>query len=205
MKGCKSIQEALRDDDIAHLTEQVEKLSAERSISTGTGSANIMSGHHNTINNQTDNSVHMTVMLAFGQEDMSHISQEYLQKCCSRPLIAALQKLVDKTHFSPEMPQNQTVRCKNRRDDILEVSDGKGKWKFADRDETLRKMIGRLFKIMLDYADDCDDDSLYDKIDGAFKKFAAEDGDDREFVAKVLRETLLTILNGQVERGVPAG
>jgi hypothetical protein len=207
-KTCKKANAVSMEATIASLTAQVQRLSeviqhqstttASASGGAGDRSPGMLALGTNCTNTFNDNSVHVTVMLKFGEEDMSHISKQEINEHCQQPL-ELLQKLIDKTHFSPDKPRNQTVRCVDPPHGPLEVSDGKGKWKeCTDREKVLYKIISRLFNFMNDKCSR----HLCSIVQEECEKFNL--GEDAELVANVLRETFETIIKGQEAMGIPA-
>mgnify|MGYP001401116714 CR=1 FL=1 len=45
----------------------------------------------------------------FGHEDISHISDKFMQKLLSIPYVG-VQKLIEKVHFSKKKPENKNIK-----------------------------------------------------------------------------------------------
>ena len=100
-KSCK------KRDEISELKSIIYKNEKEKQklynyiekLIEKTGDTNI------NIENQTNNQI---ILNNFGHEDISHISDKFMQKLLSIPYVG-VQKLIEKVHFSKKKPENKNI------------------------------------------------------------------------------------------------
>lgn len=85
----------------------------------------------------------------FGKEDISFLTHGIMKNILKNPDngIAQLIRLI---HFNPEIPQNQNVRLKNKKEPYLNVFNGKN-WELRDKDDTIQDLIISKKEIADDY------------------------------------------------------
>lgn len=85
----------------------------------------------------------------FGKEDISFLTHGIMKNILKNPDngIAQLIRLI---HFNPEIPQNQNVRLKNKKEPYLNVFNGKH-WELRDKDDTIQDLIISKKEIADDY------------------------------------------------------
>ena len=75
----------------------------------------------------------------FGQEDVSHITDKFMQKLLSIPY-AGVQKLIEKVHFNKKKPENKNIALTNKKEKMIKIYKN-NKWKYKNRKEILDEII----------------------------------------------------------------
>lgn len=154
--------------DVAALYEQLDTLQQQVQLLQNQthGSHQITTQQVETLNNniqthiqnQTNNNNNIQINInAYGKEDMSYIKdhpnfKRFMLKCFSQQH-NGLCEYVSKKHFHPDHPENHNIRKLNKKDNFIQVHDGK-KWKTDFK------------KIAMD--------DLFTKIAGDFRTFLQE-------------------------------
>ena len=82
----------------------------------------------------------------FGQEDISHLSKDFLDDCVKR-LNTGMRNLMKEIHFNPEVPGNHNIRLLSKKQNLLETFND-GSWHPKDKNNTLDEMIRNGYKIL---------------------------------------------------------
>lgn len=85
----------------------------------------------------------------FGQEDISFLTSEVLKNIIKNPE-AGIPQLISLIHFNPDIPQNQNVRLKNKKEPYIDVFNGQI-WEMRDKDDTINDLIASKKEIADDY------------------------------------------------------
>lgn len=112
------------------MLDKNNKLSTINTINTGT--VNTGTGTVNNIDASVNN--HFKIV-AFGKEDISHITEREWIKLLNRNY-KSIEELALKTHFDKKRPENQNVYISNMRSKYIMVHDGK-QWNIKDRKDTV--------------------------------------------------------------------
>lgn len=109
----------------------------------------------------------------FGQESLEHITEEFLSNCMMNDLSGA-KELIEKIHFSDEVPQNKTVRMKSVKRKVVEITQD-NQWISKRAEEIIDQMIRKCFKILTKYtmADDSDFQKKDERIQERIRTFLA--------------------------------
>jgi len=75
----------------------------------------------------------------FGKEDISFLTNELMKNILKNPDYG-IPRLIRLIHFNPQIPQNQNVRIKNKKEPYLNVFNGK-QWELRDKDDTIQDLI----------------------------------------------------------------
>ena len=106
----------------------------------------------NTINNIQQNFNYPDSGInAFGKEDISHLTHNVMKNILKSP-DNGIPQLIRLIHFNPEVPQNQNVRLKNKKEPYLNVFNGQN-WELRDKDDTIQDLIISKKEIADDYYD----------------------------------------------------
>jgi hypothetical protein len=143
---------------------------------------NIVNTHNIQINNS---------LLAFGNEDLSHLSSEVCKQILNLGY-RSIPKLIEKVHFNEDKPENANVYISNIKDPYVMVYNGK-KWTLQYRDQT----ISELLESKGDYLEDCYDElikSLDSRTKRRFERFLNKKDDD-EVVDRLKKEIKLLLYN----------
>jgi len=85
----------------------------------------------------------------FGQEDVSFLTSEVLKNIIKNPE-TGIPQLISLIHFNPDIPQNQNVRLKNKKEPYVDVFNGQI-WEMRDKDDTINDLIASKKEIADDY------------------------------------------------------
>jgi hypothetical protein len=112
--------------------------------------------NNNTINN-TQNIQNIIVMdkmnlREFGKEDLDHITDEVMNKAIKYPQ-AGILNLIREIHFNDTMPQNQNINILNKKEQFIEIFNGK-EWKKQDKKIAIQNIITSKKDIMDDYVEE---------------------------------------------------
>ena len=118
---CKKRPEVITREDFDMLAKKVRELeiAKQQQVATTTNNTNTNNG---TINNNNN-----IVINAFGKENISHITSQFIAKCLRNRVDGVCDFLVKK-HFDKNHPENHTVKKLIRKDNFMEIYDGR-KWK----------------------------------------------------------------------------
>jgi len=87
----------------------------------------------------------------FGKEDVSFLTHNIMKNVLKNP-DNGIPQLIRLIHFNPEIPQNQNVRLKNKKEPYLDVFNGEH-WELRDKDDTIQDLIISKKEIADDYLD----------------------------------------------------
>lgn len=111
------------------------------------------------INNTTTNSYNNNTVInntqvinGFGQEDTSHLTSQFLDRCVKKTNMGLID-LLDKLHFGAGHGRNANVRITNRKLPLAEVNDG-NQWKFVKKDKAINDMVDRGQDILQEHLDE---------------------------------------------------
>jgi len=144
---------------------------------------------NNTQNNYTNN----IKLVAFGQEDLSYISDQICSKILNKGF-QAVPKLVEYVHFNKETPEFHNVYISNMRDNYAMIYDGK-KWKLNDRTETIDTLIDTKKDFLIEKFKELLS-TLDENTIKKFKRFL-EQQDNREIVISLIREIKFILYNNK--------
>lgn len=120
-----------------HMLEQeISKLSHKDKPSTSSQVTN---------NIQTQNNVVIQIN-NMGEESLAHLTPEFLTEC-TLGSNNGLKNLLHQIHFSKDAPQNNNIRLKSAKQNLLEKY-SEGRWMPCDKNNTLDEMIRRGYKIL---------------------------------------------------------
>lgn len=90
---------------------------------------------------------HATYILnAFGNEDMSHITHDFLSHCLLNPT-KGITHLIDTIHYSQEVPSNRNLRFKSTKNNTMEKYVN-AHWTECDATNTLDELIKKGYRIL---------------------------------------------------------
>ncbi len=151
-KSCKQKKqqeeekEAIFKDLVNEVKELKDKVDRQHKLLTKykSGTTNI----HNT-NNGTINQYNI---IAFGKEDMSHISNREWFKIINKQY-KSIEDLVVKTHFDKNKPENHNIYISNMKSKYIMVHDGKN-WCIKDKRDTIDELYDEKAYIILNKVDE---------------------------------------------------
>jgi hypothetical protein len=149
------------------------------------------------IDNQQNNNIHINnnniKLLAFGNEDMSHLVDEVYQKILNKGF-KSVPTFVQYLQFNRNSPQNHNVYISNIQTNYALVYDGDD-WKLKERNDVLQQLIDDKTAILSDKFDE-----LLTKLDEhtvrKFQRFLNESGDN-EVISNIKNDLKLLLYNNK--------
>lgn len=102
-----------------------------------------------TISNTSINIIHNTTNIGqqniniqinnFGSETYNHLTDEFITRCLQNE-VGGVKDLIEKIHFSDEVPENKNVRLKSIKNRLVEIANNES-WVVQDAAEAMDTMI----------------------------------------------------------------
>lgn len=105
-----------------------------------------------TTNNTNYGTINNIVIKAFGKEDISHISSRFMERCLRNKIDGVCEYLVKK-HFDKDHPENHTVKKLIRKDNFMEIYDGR-KWKLRYATDILEDVFRHMELSFANFVED---------------------------------------------------
>ena len=155
---------------------------------------------NNNINNNNINSNNKTInILAYNKTDLSHISDKDFERIMRRCNMS-VPRLIEKTHYDPNKPENKNIFISNLRDRYVMQWNSK-RWDLKNRDEALDDMYENGACVLEDKIETWEENKYqYDPI--AVRKFYKFlDNKEKDQVKNKIKEEIKLILynNRQLE------
>jgi hypothetical protein len=154
-----------------------------------TGDTNI------TIDKQMNNQIKLN---NFGEEDVSHISEDYMLKQLSLPY-GMIQNMIERVHFNKKKPENKNIALTNKREKMIQVF-RRRKWRFQDRFYVVDELIKNNYNRLDEYFEEIGKNKLNDVHNKRYLKFQAKfDRQDDELMDKIKRDTEMILLSENIK------
>jgi len=121
-------------EELKDIRQEIAELKREKSSSP------------NIINTQNIYNINNIQVNNFGAETYEHITDEFVKHCLMNKVQGA-KNLIERIHFSDEVPENNNVRLKSLKNNIVEVKKNE-KWVAKSCNEALETMITKGCNIM---------------------------------------------------------
>jgi hypothetical protein len=82
----------------------------------------------------------------YGNEDISHMTKDFLDDCCVR-LNEGMKNLVEQIHFNPDMPENHNIKWLSNKQNMYQVFVD-GHWHAKEKCNALDELIKKGYKIL---------------------------------------------------------
>ncbi len=128
-----------------------------------------------TINNQVSNNKNTqniiyvdnrtctdTKLKPFGKENLNFLTEDFLQSVIIEPEEGII-RLIEKVHFNKDIPENQNIQIKNKKEPYIDIFNGK-KWEKQDKKTAIQNIITTKKDIMDDFVDEYDETKLINKF-----------------------------------------
>ena len=129
-----------------------------------------------------------TKLKPFGKENLGFLTEDFLQSVIIEPEEGIL-RLIEKVHFNKDVPENQNIQFKNKKEPYIDIFNGK-KWEKQDKKTAIQNIITTKKDIMDDFIDEYDETKL-------INKFVKENYDT---FSKMLNEYIMHTLDSYDER-----
>ena len=157
---CKSIQKESDDSELnMHLQNQLKKEKIEKKIlykqieTLLEDNGKIINNFNNTLNTTNNIQQHNNIVINnYGEEDMSHITNQVLDKLINAPadMINNLTKMI---HFNNNKPENMNMYIPSRKQKFIKVF-RKNKWMLEKKHERIPDLVDRNYNIIDSYYED---------------------------------------------------
>ena len=169
----KDIIIASKDRIIEELKNQIELLLRNQ------GSNNV----HNNITYNTS-----IVLNAFGNENTSYITSEYIKGLINSGPMNSIPKLLQHIHFNPDHQENHNVKIPNKKQSYAEIFNG-STWDIQDRKQTIEVMTDNAYNLL---------NTHYSGGNEYMNKFKDQyDSNDINLTKRLQKDTEIMILNSQ--------
>jgi len=140
--------------DLPSIESSIKKKIDEQLMNVNANYSKII---NNTVNNTQNIQNNIIVMdkinlREFGKEDLDHITDEIMNRAIKYPQTGIL-NLIREIHFNDTMPQNQNINILNKKEQFIEIYNGK-EWKKQDKKTAIQNIITSKKDIMDDYVEE---------------------------------------------------
>ena len=141
--------------------------------------------------NITQNNI---VLNSYGNEDLSHISNEYKSALLRIPF-GMIPKMIEKVHFNSDKPENNNILMSNKKDRYLKVYQ-MDKWVYTDKKSIIKKLIDDNFHILDSHYNELNGVSLNNDQNARYKDFQIKkELENMKLENEISKETEILILN----------
>jgi hypothetical protein len=181
--------------DLPSIESSIKKKIDEQLLTVNNNYSKVI---NNTINN-TQNIQNIIVMdkinlREFGKEDLDHITDEVMNKAIKYPQ-AGILNLIREIHFNDTMPQNQNINMLNKKEQFIEIFNGK-EWKKQDKKTAIQNIITSKKDIMDDYVEEKTEKNLISNfIKDNYENFS-------EMLDNYIRESLGHYYDEQIKTNI---
>ena len=153
-----------------------------------TGNTNI------NIEKQMNNQTNTLNIKNFGEEDISHITNDFKLKMLSLPY-GMIQNMIEKVHFNKKKPENKNIALTNKKDNMIKIFKG-DKWKYQDRNIVVDQLIKKNYYRLDDFFEEGGKSKMNDIHSNRYKVFQNKfDKQDNDLLGRIKKETEMIILS----------
>jgi uncharacterized protein (DUF342 family) len=158
-------------DEISQLRNEIEKMKTELSRLKNERNATHTTNH--IVNNNTTN-IHQNIIVLnnFGHETYDHIGHDFLD-CCIRNDVSGMNSLIEKIHFSDEVPANNNVRLKSSKRKLVEVAHSQN-WIVKDANDAMETMIRKGNRLLLQFFNEMNENEEGNEVDDEHNEDSVE-------------------------------
>jgi hypothetical protein len=105
---------------------------------------------HGSVSTHIDNVTNNIQIINYnklGNESLDHLNDQFLTHCILNTG-AGLKDLLNEIHFHPDHPENNNIRVKSKKHNLLERVEDDGMWVQCDKNNTLDEMIRSGYRIL---------------------------------------------------------
>lgn len=118
-------------------------------LQTNKGTINntvIINNNSNNTVNATTNNINNVTLNAFGNENTSYLTHDFLSYCLMNPK-KGMATLIENIHYNKDYPENHNVRCKSLKNNVFEKYIN-SEWRICDASNTLDELIRKGYRIL---------------------------------------------------------
>ena len=128
------------------------------------------------------------VLNAFGKENTSYITSDYVKLLINNGPIESIPKLLEHIHFNPEHIENHNIQIPNKKEPYAKIFNGT-KWEISDRKRAIRDMTDKAYNILTKH---------YIGGNEYMNKFQKQyDDNDKTLNKRINKDTEIMIINNQ--------
>lgn len=152
-----------------------------------------------TQNIQTQNNIQNNIMVinAFGEEDISHLTEAFKTQCIRRT-DKGFVELLEKIHFDPAKPENKNVQITNMKLPFIRTYGGQ-RWMYREKDEVLADLVEKGHTILSEHYEDNEEEVVHNLSESMKEHIQAWmeliESKDQKTQEQLLRKIYLLILN----------
>ena len=170
--------------------ELEKKINTDKVIETIADSQVVKGNYNNNCNNTTNNTTNNIFnIVAFGKEDLSHLSKKDWIKIFKNNY-KAMEALTKLTHFDEDKPENHNIYIAGQKSKYAMVHNGKD-WELKDRNDTVGDLYGDKAYIIFNKIDELSDELPVAIVD-KFNKIREDYDNDK--IEKTMVKSLDTLL-----------
>lgn len=159
---------------------------------------NITITNNNTMNiNNTMNN--MIVVKDFGQEDLSHLSPQFIENCLG-VMSMGMKELTKAIHLNVNKPENHTIKVTNIKSPYVSVIKD-GKWIYKEKDEALNDLIWKENQILKSHYEENETEMkrkwTENKLEYVKRWLDNMDDEDTELWSRLKKEIFLVLVNNR--------
>lgn len=184
-------------DRIEVIEKELQQLKQELKQQAATPSA--LTHIENKDNNNNNTQINITINKRdfAGGENTSYLDHDLLMDCFrDKDIMSILNEL----HFNPEHPENQNVKIKNMRHNLMEYIE-EGKWKIGKKEYVLRHLVFNGWRVLkefhkdnMDHVEDiCSDQEIQESLRWLNKIYK----EDPSILTPLKDETFILMLNNR--------
>ena len=148
------------------------------------------------VGNTTINNTHNIQINSYGNEDLSHITEQLKTELLKSPYLM-IPKFIEQVHFNSNKPENQNICISNKKDNIIKVFTGK-KWVYQDKEQVLNDLVDGKYFILDNHYED-NRSLLKDSEIKTYDKFRNEYDKDSKIISdNIKKQCELVILNNRL-------
>ena len=168
MKNCKNktslintdasfLLESDKDNEILYTKSQVELLinkTREEFTQKETQNITIINELRKQVEsllkNQGSNNITYNtniILNAFGKENISYISNDYIKGLISSGPVSCIPKLLQHIHFNPDHSENHNIKIPNKKEPYAKIYNGTN-WEISDRKQAIEEMTDKAYTIL---------------------------------------------------------
>ena len=144
--------------------------------------------------NQSNTQTNTINLNSYGQEDLSHISDNMKMSLIKLPY-TSVQKMIQQVHFNKKKPENKNIAITNKKEKMIKVFKD-NKWSYKDRGETIDELIQINYGRLDDYYENIAVDKLSDIHNKRYKKYQHRfDNDEFKLINTIKKDIEMLILS----------
>ena len=182
----KEIEEHKKEKE--KLYDYIDKL-LDKQVTTNTTTINI-----DKQLNQSTNQTNTINLNSYGQEDLSHISDNMKLNLIKLPY-DSVQKMIQHVHFNKKKPENKNIAITNKKEKMIKVFKD-NKWSYKDRGETIDELIQINYGRLDDYYENVANEKLSDMHNKRYKKYQYRfDNEEEKLINTIKKDIEMIILS----------